>query len=484
MRRAAVACGLALAGCITTAGPDYEPPALEMPEAYTAPSGLPAGAAETALWWRGYGDSGLDDLVALALAGNLDIAAAEARLSEARALVGVADAIGGPTLDIGSSIEAENVVRRERRSDRSGSSGIGTSSTSGSSDDETGLEGAAEAGLLFSWVPDLFGGQKRGIEAAEAELRARTFLRDDLARITAVEVVRRYLEIRRDEARLDLIDASLGLQRHTLDLVEQRYQAGLASRLDVSRAEAQVAATQALRGPLRQDLARARAALAVLSGRVPGAPMLAPGDGMPQYRGGPPLGLPRDLLRARPDVRAAEAFLAQATAEIGVAEAELYPMLSIPGDLTWAISGLGSGEVIESLIATLALGLDIPLFDAGGRRAEVAAAEARSQEALLLYRGTLLNALADVEVALANLVAAQERRDDLQAAADASDRAVAQAEQLYNQGLTGFLDVLDAQRTLLDNHQDLAEAEAAVSLGIADLYSAVGAPVTKADVAR
>ena len=477
MRWLAVACSLVLAGCILTAGPDYQAPEIETPAAYSQPAAVPAGTAETAQWWRGYGDPGLDTLVAQALADNLDIAAAEARLREARALVGEADAVGGPTLDIGSSIEGERVFDRERRSDRA-------SNTRNGNDTGSSLEGAAEAGLLFSWVPDLFGGQQRGIEAAEAELRARGLLRDDLARTTVADVVRRYLEMRRDERQLELIEDSLGLQRQTLDLVSRRYQAGLASQLDVSRAEAQVSATQALRGPLRQNLATARSALAVLTGRQPGTQEIAAAANIPRYQGGPPLGLPRDLLRARPDVQASEAVLARATAEIGVAEAELYPMLSIPGNLTWAISGLGSGEVIESLIATLALGLDIPLFDAGGRRAQVAAAEARSQEALLLYRAILLDALGEVEVALANLVAARDRRDDLQAAADASARAATQAEQLYTQGLTGFLDVLDAQRTFLDNRQDLAEAEAAVSLGIADLYSAVGAQVTNLDIVR
>jgi NodT family efflux transporter outer membrane factor (OMF) lipoprotein len=480
MRWLAGACCLALTGCLLTVGPDYEAPEIETPPAYSQPVILHAGAAETARWWRGYGDPALDGLVDLALAENLDIAAAEARLREARALVGAADAAGGPTLDIGSSIESERVIDRERRSNQQQRGG--TNSGFGSSNDEgSSLEGAAEAGLYFSWLPDLFGGQRRGIEAAEAELRERALLRDDLARTTVADVVRRYLEFRRDEVQLELIEASLDLQRQTFDLVDRRYQAGLASQLDVSRAEAQLAATQALRGPLRQNLAASRSALAVLTGRQPGTQAIAAGTAIPVFLGGPPLGLPRDLLRARPDVQAAEAVLARATAEIGVAEAELYPMLSIPGNLTWAISGLGSGEVIESLIATLAIGLDIPLFDAGGRRAQVAAAEARSQEALFLYRRILLDALGEVEVALANLSAAQARRDDLQAAADAGARAATQAEQLYAQGLTGFLDVLDAQRTLLDNRQDLAESEAAVSLAIADLYSAVGAPVRDND---
>ena len=478
MRHAAFACCLVLAGCLATVGPDYTPPDLETPTAYSRTSVLPTGAAETAMWWKGYGDPLLDELVGLALAENLDIAAAGARVREARALIDVAEAVGGPTLDAEGSIEGERVIDRERRTDRRSTSSSSSSGSSSSDDEGSSLEGSTAAGLVFSWIPDLFGGQKRGIEAAQADLRQLDLLRDDLARTTAADVVRRYLEIRRDETRLALIDDSLDLQRQTLDLVRRRYQAGLASQLDVSRAEAQVAATQALRGPLRQNLAAAQSALAVLIGRAPGMEQAAAGDGNPQYQGGPALGLPRDLLRARPDVQAAEAALAAATAEIGVAAAELYPMLTIPGALTWSVTGIGSGDVIEALIATLALSLDVPLFDAGGRRAEVAAAEARAQEALFLYRRTLLDALGEVETALADLVAVQDRRDDLRTAADASARAVVQAEQLYAQGLTGFLDVLDAQRTLLDNRQDLAEAEAAVSLTIADLYSAVGAPVT------
>lgn len=450
---------LVLSGCLASVGPDYRPPELPTPEAFSRPAALPAGTEDTALWWRGYGDVQLAILVEDALAENLDIAAAEARLAEARALLGVARAEGGPSLDAGAEGEGDAVLAGDRRGG-----------------DES-VTGAVEGSLLFSWTPDLFGGQRRQVEAAEAEVRRRELLRDDLRRTTAAEVVRRYLEVRRDATRLELIEASLELQRQTLGLVRQRFEAGLAAQLDVSRAEAQLAATQARRGPLQSDLTAARAALAVLTGQAAGRLELAAAEGIPRYLGGPQVGLPRDLLRARPDVQAAEAELARATAAIGVAEAELYPQLTIPGTLSASAGGFGTGQVVETLIATLSATLDIPLFDSGGRRAEVEAAEARAQEALLVYRRILLDALAEVETALAALIAAQQRRADLQAAVDASQTAFAQAEQLYVQGLVGFLDVLDAERVLLDNRQDLAQASGDVGLAVADLYSAVGAPV-------
>lgn len=461
MRRALLAfCCLSLSGCLARVGPDYEAPALETPDTYSLDIVTPAGMVEAASWWRGFGDEALNALVDRALAANLDIAGAEARLAEARALVDVARASGGPTLD--AAVDAET-----------------SASTSGSNSGGSGVEGTAAGGLLFSWVPDLFGGQQREVEAAEAELRRRDLLRDDLARITVADVVRRYLEVRRDIVRLELIEASLNLQSQTLELVRQRFQVGLTAQLDVSRAEAELAATQARRGPLLRDLADAQAALAVLIDRPPGSPPAEAAAEIPRYIAGPTIGLPRDLLRARPDVQAAEAAVARTVAEVGVAEAELYPQLTIPGALTASVTGLGSGELIEALIATLSASLDIPLFDSGGRRAAVSAAEARAQEALLFYRQTLLNALADVERALARLMAAQQRREDLRAAVDASAVAFEQAEQLYTQGLVGFLDVLTAERTLLDNRQNLAEAEADVGLAVADLYSAVGAPVSR-----
>lgn len=451
-----LAVALLLPAC--TAGPDYTRPEVPTPEAYATPGPEAPPATETPApaWWRGYDDARLEALVAEALSGNLDIAAAEARLDEARALVEVARADGGPTLD-GTA---------------------GTTATSRLAGDSQGngdrTQGSAEGGLIFGWIPDLFGGQRRAEEAAEAEAQRAALERDDRIRQVVAEVVRTHLEIRRDRTRLRLIDDSLDLQRQTLAVVRERFNAGLASQLDVSRAEAQTASTRARRGPLLRTLATNRAALAVLTGKAT-APAESDGEApLPGYRGGILVGLPRDLLRDRPDVQAAEAALMAATAQIGVAEADLYPSLSIPGSLTLSASGLGTGDVVDRLIASLGAALDIPIFDSGARRATITAAEARAREALLAYRATLLDAVADVETALGELSAARDRQTDLQEAVAASEVAFQQAEGLYREGLVGFLDVLAAQGTLLDNRQALAEAQADVVLLIADLHAALG----------
>lgn len=457
---------LLLGGCITTVGTDHTPPDPVLPAAYATPLPAVAGAGPVGAgaWWQGYGDARLDALVAEALTRNRELAQAEARLAEARALVGEAEAAGGPFLDAGTEA---SLGRRF--------------SSGGNNDSQT--EGAAEAGLLFSWIPDLWGGQERQVESAVAEARAQALLRDDTARQVAADVVRRHLEITRDLTRLEMIDASLDLQAQTLAVVRERFAAGLASQLDVSRAEAQLAATRAQRGPLQGALASTRAALAVLTGRMPGTVEMIQTPAIPTYADSLAIGLPRDLLRSRPDVQAAEASLAAAVAGVGVAEADFYPSLRLPGSLTVGVSGLGTGDVVRSLVSSLAAALDIPLFDGGARESRLAAAEARAREALLAYEQQLLEAVAEVETALGELASAQARTADLEAAVAASEVAVQQARELYTQGLTGFIDVLDAERTLLDNRQDVAAARADVALLTADLLTAVGAPVRAPAVA-
>ncbi|MEQ9642620.1 MAG: efflux transporter outer membrane subunit [Alphaproteobacteria bacterium] len=436
---------LALTGCIAKVGPDHADPHLSTPETYSSSAPAPA---EIGPWWRGFGDPTLSGLVEAALADNLDIAAAGARLAEARALAAVADAATSPTLD--GSVTAQK-----------------STTISGDRDNEpTPLQGAA----LASWVPDLFGGKARASESAAAELRRREALTAEARRQVAADVVRRYVETGRDWARLQLVEESLALRQKTLDLVEQRFAAGLAAQLDVSRARADLAATRAQRGPLYLSINSSRNALTVLLGGVEHRGTAAP----PRFAGGPDVGLPADLLRARPDVVAAEANLARATADIGVAEARLYPMLTLPASLTLGLENLTSGVAIDAFVAAIAGTLDIPIFDGGARRAQVDAAEARAAEALLLYRQALLQAIADVQTALVALASAETRRDDLTAAVAAAEAAARQAETLYTQGLTGFLDVLDAQRTLLDTRQSLVIAEADIGLAAADLHSAVG----------
>lgn len=435
---------LALCGCIAKVGPDHADPKLSTPQRYAGP---PPPTAEVGAWWQGFHDPTLTGLVEQALADNLDIAAAGARLDEARALLAAADAAAGPTLDGRATAQKSVTISGHRNND------------------PAMVEGAAQA----AWSPDLFGGKARASESAAAELRRRQALQLDARRQIAADVVRRYVETGRDWARLQLVEESLDLRRKTLELVRQRFEAGLAAQLDVSRASADLAATRAQRGPLYLSITASRNALTVLLGGVENRGTAAP----PRFAGGPPVGLPADLLRRRPDVVAAEQNLARASADIGVAEARLYPMLTLPASLTLGLNHLSSGGAVDAFVAALAGTLDIPIFDGGARRAQVDAAQARAAEALLRYRQTLLHAIQQVETALVALSSAEARRDDLTAAEQAAAAAAKQAEELYAQGLTGFLDVLDAQRTLLDTRQSRVIAEADIGLAAADLYSAV-----------
>jgi len=451
---------LAVAGCATKLGPDHTPPELEPPAQFgPAIEQLGPETTHRGGWWQGFREPALDALVAQALARNLDVAAAAARVDEARALLRVADAARSPTVAAQAGAGVEERV--------AGSSG------NDNRDDEGG---SASASAIFGWTPDLFGGSARAVEAAAAELRRREALQRDLARTTAVEIVRGYVALRLAAAELALLDDSLHLQDRTHEIVRVRREAGLASQLDLNRAAAEVAATRARQGPLRLSLESARHALAVLAGEWPRGLVLpeAASPGVPRFAGSPAPGTPREMLRRRPDLAAAEANLARASAEIGVAQARLYPSLSLPGTLTATATGLGSGSVVTGVVASLSAVLDVPLFDGGGRRAQVAAAEARAQEALFVYRSTLLDALQDAETALVAVDSARSAEAEFTVAVDASARAFEQAQVLYREGLAGFLEVLDAQRTLIANREALARARADAAQAWADLHGALG----------
>ncbi|MGE0664959.1 MAG: efflux transporter outer membrane subunit [Sphingomonadales bacterium] len=457
-----LAAALALAGCVK-AGPDYVPPAVDAPRSFgPALAALPEASERPGGWWRGFEDADLDRLVAGALRGGLELSAALARLDEARALARSADAARYPRLDAQGAAGIERVL--------SGGGPGGRATTR-----------SASGSAILEWSPDLFGGRTRAFEAATAEQRRRAALLADTARLTVADVARQYVKVRRSGARLGLLETSLELQNQTLGIVRSRREAGLAADLDVNRAAAEVAETRARRGDLDLSGEAARNALAVLQGVPPtaGASGLDREHRVPVFDGGPAPGTPRDLLRRRPDLAAAEANLARATAEIGVAAAELYPSLTLPGRLTADVTDVGAGGVVKQVVGLLSATLDVPLFDAGGRRARVEAARARTREALAVYRRTLLTALSEAETALVAIRGARASRADYRAAVEASEKAFRQADALYREGLASFIDILDAQRTLISNREALVDAEADLALSIIDFYAAIGAPVPR-----
>ncbi len=238
-----------------------------------------------------------------------------------------------------------------------------------------------------------------------------------------------------------------------------------------------------MRADLDDAASRTRQAeltLQVLTGQRPSAPLSAPPPtveqtpSIPQLTGAPPVPRPIDLLRLRPDVRAAERALIAAFADIGVAEAALYPQLRLPGELLLSGAGLGTGSIVRTLTASLSALLQVPLFDGGQRAAEVSAAQSRAREAALVYRKTVLDALEQVETALLANHTVRSQRAARVAAAEASETALAQARTLYTEGLTGFLDVLDVQRTWLTNRLDLMRTEADAARAAIATFEATG----------
>lgn len=454
-------CALAAPGCAVV-GPDYSPSSPDLPEAYDAPvPTLFEGEALEGPWWNLFADPVLDELIVRGLRANLDVNIAMSRVREARAVAQGVVAGTGPSLD--ASAEAGIEARH--------SSGNGN-------DDDSEAGGALSAGLDAAWEIDLFGGLARREEAAWADLARQQALAHEARRLTVAEIARSYVALRSTERRLALIERSLELQQRTLSLVATRVDAGLAPGLDRVRAQAQVSTLQAELGPLRTEIDRLRNALAVLLAEPPGAvdALLekTPGE-IPGTATGRTVGVPADLIRRRPDIRAAELQIAVATAEVGIAVTELYPRLILPGTISVGLTGIGERSVVSTAIASLSALLQLPLYDGGLRQADVSAAEERLAQAALAYRQTLLRALQEVEAALTAYQGAWERRQALSEAVRNNRLAYEQSQELYRQGFVNFIDVLDSQRAWNISLQALANATRDVSLEVINLYTALGA---------
>ena len=442
------ALGCVLTGCV--AGPDYTrpdttPPAL--PGAFA--EGAPEPRSEPALeaWWTGFDDPALTALVNAGVEDNRDVVAALAQLEAAEARINAARAGLFPEIDGEGAVEA----------------GTGP----GFEDGDVSASGA----LLMAFTPDLFGRQRRAIVAARADARAEAGLAADARRLTAAAIAGQYVALARAEARFELLETSLDLQRQTLRIVEQRFEAGLSADLDVRRAEADLARTEAQRGTLTIARARAINSLAVLTGRSRAGWDAPAPEAIPRFQPGVAAGAPAALLRRRPDVRAAERRLEADLARVGVARARLYPQLSLPGSIT---ADLDPGAFSDTVSAQIAAVVDIPLFDAGARRADLTAAEAEARAALADYEQAVFLAVADVETALARIAAIKARREDLARAVTASERAFDQLDALYREGLATFIDILDAQRTLIGSREAALEADAALAQAVIDLHAALG----------
>ena len=443
-----------LSGC-TTVGPDYVKPDMAMPANWANAPAKPAMAQDLSRWWQQFHDPLLSELITQSLQASPDLRSAQAKLREARARRGLAGANQFPTVTASVS---------ENHSKGSAASGSGLTRE------------LYSAGFDAGWEPDIFGGNRRAVEAAQADLEVSVASLHNTQVSLVAEVALNYVELRAFQARLAIAQDNLASQTETLELTGWRAEAGLTSSLDVEQARTNREQTRAQIPSLESSLAQAEHRLAILLGQTPGAlhTKLATSAPIPAAPDSMAVGIPADTLRQRPDVRAAERKLAAETARIGEASAALYPGFKLSGSIGWEALSFGALGGSDSLTRSLLGSVAATLFDGGRIRQRIEIQNAIQEQALVSYEKTVLSALEEVENALVSYANSRRREQALRAAADAAHNAVLMAHYRYSTGITDFQKVLDTERTLLTVQDSLKTTEAGSISALIRLYKALG----------
>lgn len=525
------------AGC--AAGPNYSQPDVRVPAAWHAPAegGESNDPADVSLWWKIFGDETLNALVDEATVSNFDVRIAEARVREARAARGIVRADLYPTLDVSGSYRRQQLTKPDA-TDPSASFGgsandfslsrsatlrtgdflFGSSSSitrplamilgaGGQQGGQTGQGGQLgggtvlkpfqnrnisyspngapsfdrtqdlyQAGFDAAWELDVFGGNRRAVEAANADIEAAVEGRRDVLVSLLAEVARNYLTLREAQARLAIAHENIASQQGSVNLTKSRFDAGLTSELDVARASAQLATTQSQVPSLESVVASAIYRLGVLIGKDPAAlyDELAAGTPLPPTPPEVPVGVPSDLLRRRADVRRAERELAAATARIGVATADLFPKFSLTGNFGYQNDTLSDFTIGANQVWGIGPSIRWPIFDAGRIRANIEVQNARQEQALIAYEQAVAESLGDVETSLVAYAKEQQRYQSLGMAVMSEKRSVELANERYARGFSDFIDVLDTQRALYLAQDQHVQSQTTVLLNLVTLYKSLG----------
>ncbi len=445
----------------TKVGPDYSVQPLAVPSSWNQLDGNTPltthakGANDLSQWWQVFNDPLLADLVDEALQSSPDLRMAQAKLREARSRREVASAGRFPEV---------SAVGSTSRSHASEETGSGES------------RNLFSAGFDASWEVDVFGGIRRSIEAAEADLETSQANLDNSRVSLVAEVGLNYIELRGLQIRLSIARNNLASQSETLQLTEWRAQAGLVSNQDVEQARSNREQTRAQIPSLATSLTEAEHRLDILLGKTPGTlhARLAENGKLPTMPASIAVEIPANALRQRPDIRAAERQLAAETARVGMAEAARYPSFNLSGSIgleALSADALGnSGAAASSLLA----GITAPVFDAGRLRSQVHIQDAVREQAQVAYEQAVLNALGDVENALVTLRRNSERGEALQNAAESARNAAQMARQQYSAGLIDFQSLLDTERSVLTIEDNLASTNTENLLALIRLYKALG----------
>jgi NodT family efflux transporter outer membrane factor (OMF) lipoprotein len=468
---------LVVAGCAV--GPDFTRPAPPSVDRYDqAQATLPGagdaqpkqnlmpGSAPAALWWRAFESGALDDTVALALQGSPTLDAAHATLAAANETLAATRGEFFPQVDLVGSASRGNSIGVPR-------AGAGS------------VQNLYDVGGALRYTLDVFGGTRRRVEQQAALVDYQRGLVGAAYLSLTGDVVTAAINAASATEELAAAQDIIAVDEHNLQLVQIAVTAGKSAGTDALAAEGQLASDRALLPPLRQQLDVARHALAVLVGRLP-AEWAPPAFSFANLKlpTDLPLTLPSELVRARPDIVAAEAQLHAASAAVGVATAQLYPSLTLSGSWTTTAGGPSNLFSADSDIWSIAAGLAAPLFHGGTLRAERRAALDTFAAQLSLYRQTVLAAFGQVADALNALQHDAEAVEAQQAALEASRASLELTQQSYEAGQASFLQILVTQRIYLQARLGIARAESERYLDTALLYLVLGGDVVSAPEAR
>jgi multidrug efflux system outer membrane protein len=473
IRKGVLAVALALSGC--SLAPTFEQPKVEMPGAYkqaalTLPAdergswkpAEPAEAQPRGEWWKVFGDPALDQLVADATKGSPALAAAAARVTQARALLGITSADRGFQASVG--VGPINT--------RSSPASLGLPAGT-----DVGSRTLWRAPVVASYEVDLFGRVKDSVAAAKKDLAGQEATYRSVELALQADIARTYFEVREADRDIVLLLEAVRIRKASADLLAARLEAGAVGEFDVSRARAELAITQSELEAARGRRDRLESALAVLAGRPPSAVTV---DVSVAERKVPaiPAGLPSSLLERRPDVVTAQAALEAANKRIGVAKSAFFPSLRLTGTAGFEADELG--DVFRWSSRTWFLGpfigtiLSVPVFDGGRNRAGLERAKAEYEEAVARYRQQVLVAFGDVEDSLAGLRALDAQSRAMGQAVESVRRASRIAQARFDAGAVNYLEVLDVQRTQLDAEREANRVSGARLLGTVALIRALG----------
>ena len=466
-----------LAGCAV--GPDYEAPKPQMPGGYhlldAQQASKTAPGAVNTRWWQSFNDPQLNSLIDRAVEGNLTLQQAVLRIAGARqelaqARGGLFPSLNGSAKVTRQQLGLEGLLKANGATDQLDSE---TASQLSSLDQPVTLyQGSFDA----SWELDLWGKVRRQVELADAQTQAAIEQRNDALVSLEAEVARAYLQLRGAQATVATLEQQIAVAQQSWELTQSQQRNGLAPLTDVENARAQLSSLQAQLPQYQSQARQAMNGLAVLLGKTPGAldnELFTP-KAMPALPQIVPVGIPATLARRRPDIRQAEATLHAQTANIGVSVAQLFPSLSLTGQLGVRNTDVSYLDNWSSHFYSVGPSLSIPLFQGGRLVSSVKLARAQQASAALDYRQTVLTALQDVENALVSYRADQARVTALDETTGSLQRAFDLASDSYRQGISTFIDVLDAQRQLAQAQEQATQARMQSALDLVALYKALG----------